>query len=48
MIHLALLLLAARASDVASGAWLTLVLPVALLLVALALWYLAFRRANED
>lgn len=44
----ALLLLAAHASDVSSGAVLTLVLPVGLVLIALVLWYVAFRRASGD
>lgn len=43
---LALLLLADSAAKVTSGAVLTLVLPVACLLVVLAVWYLAVRRAR--
>ncbi len=43
-----LLLLADRAADVPAGAVLTLVLPIALLLVALVVWYLMFRRASGD
>jgi hypothetical protein len=42
-----LLLLGAQAAHVGSGAALTLVLPLALLLVALAVWFVAFRRATK-
>ena len=40
-------LLADRASDVGAGAVLTLVIPLALLLIALALGVVAFRRASR-
>jgi hypothetical protein len=42
-----ILLLADRASDVSGGAVLTLVIPLGLLLVTLALGYMAFRRASR-
>jgi diacylglycerol kinase len=42
-----IILLADRASDVAAGAVLTLVIPLALLLIALALGVVAFRRASR-
>ncbi|MEA2161291.1 MAG: hypothetical protein QOD66_3671 [Solirubrobacteraceae bacterium] len=41
------LLLADRASDVSGGAVLTLVIPLGLLLITLALGYMAFRRASR-
>ncbi|MBV9837500.1 MAG: hypothetical protein JO156_05240 [Solirubrobacterales bacterium] len=44
----ALIGFAAQASRVGSGAPLTLALPVGLLIVALALWYVAFRRASKE
>ena len=43
----ALLLLADRASDVSGGAVLTLIIPLGLLLLALALGWVAFRRASQ-
>jgi hypothetical protein len=43
----ALLLFAERASDVSGGAVLTLVIPLGLLLITLALGYVAFRRASR-
>jgi hypothetical protein len=43
----AVLLLADRASDVSSGAVLTLLIPLALLLLAWGLGYAAFRRASR-
>jgi hypothetical protein len=41
------LLAAGGAANVASGALLTLVVPLALLIVALVMWYVAFRRAGR-
>jgi ABC-type nickel/cobalt efflux system permease component RcnA len=41
------LLLADRASDVSGGAVLTLAIPLGLLLITLALGYMAFRRASR-
>ncbi len=43
----AVLVLADRAADVSAGAVLTLVIPLALLLITLALGYAAFRRAGR-
>jgi cytochrome c biogenesis protein CcdA len=41
------LALASQANDVTSGAVLTLVLPLGLLLVAVAVWYWGFRRSDR-
>jgi len=35
-------------SDVTAGAVLTLVIPLALLMIILAIWAIRFRRAGED
>jgi hypothetical protein len=43
----AVLVLAGRAADVSAGAVLTLVIPLALLFITLALGYAAFRRASR-
>ena len=48
MMPAGLLLLADRAANVTSGAVLTLVIPLALVLVAFLLWYFGFRRASRD
>ncbi len=45
MIVIASLLIAAR-NDIGAGAVLTLVLPLGLALIALLVWFVAFRRYN--
>ncbi len=46
MITFASLLIGARVNAVSSGAVLTLVLPLGLALIALVVWFVAFRRYN--